>query len=51
MTPTRQEMLDAINIKIARTSQSDDGTWYYLPHIKMQKENPEITKAYYAKCK
>lgn len=29
--PTRQEMLDAINLKIARTSQSDEGTGHFLP--------------------
>lgn len=31
MTPTKQEMLDAINMKIARTHQSDEGTWHFLP--------------------
>ena len=30
-TPTRQEMLDKINMKIARTSQSDEGTGCFLP--------------------
>ncbi len=28
---TRQEKLDIINFKIARTSQSDEGTWCFLP--------------------
>ena len=28
---TRQEKLDIINMKMARTSQSDEGTWCYLP--------------------
>lgn len=29
--PTRQQMLSAIEQKIARTSQSDEGTWHFLP--------------------
>ena len=29
--PTRQEMLDTINMKIARTSHSDEGTGCFLP--------------------
>ena len=28
---TRQQMLDDINLKIARTSQSDEGTGCFLP--------------------
>ena len=28
---TRQQQLDAINLKIARTSQSDEGTGCFLP--------------------